>query len=227
LTKQTIFKTCIALNLNDQEAEYFENLVFFNQAKTVEEKNFFFEKLVQKQKLRSVKRIEEEQYEYFSAWYHTIIREAVIIIDFKDDYRLLANFLNPPITPKQAKESVELLLKLGFLTKTGGNYVQTEPLLASDSSTEFRIHQVMNYQIQMLKMTIEAFDRWKPDKRLTSATTFSVSDKTYMQFVEILRDARSQMMKITKADENPQQVYMLGMNLFPMTGKNQSGGKNA
>ncbi len=227
LTKQTIYKTCIALNLNDQEAEYFENLVFFNQAKTIKEKNYFFEKLIEKQKLRNVKRIKEEQYEYFSSWYHVIIREAVTFIDFNEDYKKLANFLNPPITEKQAKESVALLLKLGFLEKVDGRYIQTEPLIASDSATEFKIHQVMNYQIQMLKMSIEAFDRWKSGQRLTSATTFSVSEKTYARFVEILRDSRSQMMKLAMADDNPEQVYMLSVNLIPMTNKKGSGGKHA
>ena len=224
LTKNTIIKTCIAFNLNDREAEYFENLVFFNQAKTIKDKNYYFEKLIEKQKLRNVKKIKEEQYEYFSEWYHCIIREIVTYDDFKEDYSIIANFLNPSITAKQAKDSVKLLLRLGFLKKVDDKYIQTESLLTSESNTDFKVHQIMNFQIKMLKMAMESYDRWKPEKRLTSATTFSISEKSFSQFVGILRDCRSRLMKLTLVDENPEQVYMLSMNLFPMTNKKSEGG---
>ena len=217
LTKNTILKTCIAFNLNDQQAEYFENLVFFNQAKTIKEKNFYFERLIEKQKMRNVKKIKEEQYEYFSTWYHCILREAVTIIDFKGDYGLLARLVQPPITAEKAKESIQLLVRLGFLKKEGARYIQSEPLLATSGATDFEIHQLTNFQISMLKLAIEAYDRWKQDKRLTSATTFSLSRENYPHYVEILRDCRSRMMKLTMEDERPDLVYVLNMNFFPVT----------
>jgi uncharacterized protein (TIGR02147 family) len=217
LTKTTIIKTCIAFKLSDQQAEYFENLVFFNQAKTIKEKNIYFERLIEKQKLRNVKKIKEEQYEYFSAWYHCIIREAIVFVKFDGDYGHLARFVHPQITEKQAKESVQLLLRLGFVKKEGDRYVQSEPLLATQGTSDFQIHQLVSFQIAMLKMAIEAYDRWKQEKRLTSATTFSFSHKNYPQFIDILRDCRSRMMKLAMEDEHPDQVYMLSMNFFPMT----------
>ena len=74
------------MHLTKSEADFFENLVFFNQAKTIQEKNYCFDRLIEKQKLRNVKKIKQEQYEYFSAWYHCIIREAVAVADFGDDF---------------------------------------------------------------------------------------------------------------------------------------------
>lgn len=217
LTKNTIFKTCIALGLKDLEAEYFENLVFFNQAKTVKDKNFFFEKLVEKQKLKNVKKIQDNQYEYFSAWYHCIIREAAAMTEWKNDYAALGRFLNPPVPAEQVQASVDLLVTLGFLTKDGGRYVQSEPLLKTEGDSDFRTHRITHYQIEVLKLAIEAYDRWKPEKRLTSATTFSFSDKNYNRFVEILRECRLQLMKLAMNDEKANQVYILSMNFFPMT----------
>jgi len=224
LTKATIFKTCIAFGLSDQQAEYFENLVFFNQAKSIKEKNIYFDRLIEKQKLRNVKKIKEEQYEYFSEWYHCVIREAVVILKFSGDYSGLARFVRPAISVEQAKKSVQLLVRLGFLNKEGNHYVQSEPLLATSGSTDFEIHQLMNFQIQQLKMAIAAYDRWKQDKRLTSATVFSVSRKTYRQFVEVLRECRLQMMKLAMEDNCPDQVYVLSMNFFPMTCENTESG---
>jgi uncharacterized protein (TIGR02147 family) len=114
LTKATILKTCIALKLNDREAEYFENLVFFNQAKTVAEKNHFFARLVEKQRHRNVAKIKEHQLEYFSEWYHCIVRELVCLQDFNDDYARLARRLFPVITPREAEKSVRFCWNSGF-----------------------------------------------------------------------------------------------------------------
>lgn len=227
LTKNTILKTCIAFSLNTKEAEYFENLVFFNQTKSIDEKNLYFEKLMGMQKLRGVKKVQDAQYDYFSAWYHPIIREVVTFFPFNDDYALLGKQLNPAISEKQAKESITLLLSLGFIHKEGELYRQSEPLLQNDSDREFKIHQVTNYQIQTLKLAIEAYDRWNPQHRLTSATSFSISDKNYDAFVQILRDCRSRLMNITMDDENPERVYMLNMNLYPVSRKGKKGGSHA
>ncbi len=223
LTKQTIYKTCLALNLDDIQAEYFENLVFFNQANTIKDKNHFFEKLIEKQKVRTVKKVKEENYDYFSEWYHATIREVVTFFDFKNNYKKLASFIKPEITIKQAKDSVELLLKLGFLEKKGNKFFQTEPLISSDSGTEFKIHRIINYQIKMLELVKESYDRWPSEERLTSATTYSISEQTYKQFVEILRNSRSQMMKLTESDLNADRVYLLSMNLIPLSSKKGEG----
>ncbi len=215
LTKATILKTCIALKLNDREAEYFENLVFFNQAKTVAEKNHFFARLVEKQRHRSVAKIREDQFEYFSEWYHCIVRELACMVDFKDDYAKLAKCLHPAIAPREAAQSVKMLLNLGFLKKVNGRYHQTEQLLATGYG--LASHQIINFQIAMLRKAIEAFDRCKQNERLTSATTLAVSQATYVKVVEKLRTTRAELLELARCDVDPQSVYELTVNLFPMT----------
>jgi uncharacterized protein (TIGR02147 family) len=221
LTKATILKTCMALKLNDREAEYFENLVFFNQAKTVAEKNIYFERLVEKQRHRNVVKIKEDQFEYFSEWYHCVVRELVCMVDFKNDYMALSKSLRPAISPREAAKSVELLLSLGFLKKINGRYNQSEPVL----STEYNLasHQVVNFQIKMLQKAIEAFDKCKQHERLTSATTLAVSHSTYEKMVEKLRTMRAELLELARNDSAPENVYELIINLFPLTVK----GKNS
>src|SRR5664279_1428769 len=46
LSKQSVLKFARALGINKKETEYFENLIFFNQSKTLEEKNYFLGKLM-------------------------------------------------------------------------------------------------------------------------------------------------------------------------------------
>ncbi len=215
LTTATLLKTCVALKLTDSEAEYFEDLVGFNQAKSVKEKNHFFEKLIKKQKQRNVKKILASQFDYFAEWYHCAIRELVCLHDFKNDHVKLAHAVVPPITAKQATESVKLLLKLGLLKVVEDRYVRSDSVIATGSG--ITSHQVVNFQIAMLKQAIAAFDTCPPNKRMTSATTFGMSAKTYAAFVEKLRRTRSELLEMARQDEHADTVYELTLNLFPLS----------
>src|SRR6185295_11047088 len=103
-----------ALKLGKLEAEYFELMVLFTQAKTNEVKDHYFQKMLGiKRKLKIVK-INEEQYEYYTKWYHPVIRSLVSKVDFGDgnggdDYAKLAHCLMPPIPARDARKSVQLL----------------------------------------------------------------------------------------------------------------------
>ena len=226
LTKQTIIKTCIALKLDDKEAEYFENLVFFNQAKTLKEKNYFFDKLIGLQKLQKIKKITVDQYDYFNEWYHCIIRELVIIADIRNEKETtkIARLLKPSITAAQVNKSLRLLLELGFLKKENGRFVQTEPVLTTGPN--IKNFQVIQFQIQMLKNAIEAFNLCKSEERLASSTTLGISEETYKNFVHKIRDFRNHLMEIARNDDNPEIVYQLNVNLFPLSAKVTRGGKN-
>jgi uncharacterized protein (TIGR02147 family) len=137
------------------------------------------------------------------------------MIDFREDYALLARSLLPPISPREAAKSVRLLLGLGFLKKTGGRYVQSEPVL----STGYGLvsHQIVNFQIMMLRKAIEAFDQCNRQERLTSATTLAVSQATYGKMVEKLRTLRAELLEMARGDAGPDDVYELTVNLFPLT----------
>lgn len=47
LSKQSVYKFSKALNLSKTETDYFENLIFFNQSKTPDEKSFFLSRITE------------------------------------------------------------------------------------------------------------------------------------------------------------------------------------
>lgn len=217
LSKNSIVKTCNALKLKKSEATYFENLVFFNQAKTVDEKNHYFETMVELRKSGNIKKIEEKQYDYFAKWHHCVIRELAVYLDWNNDYTLLGSYVSPKISGPEAKKSVELLLRLGFLQAENGNYTQSEPLLQSDDSTEFKLYRIIKFQIEMLKLAQESYSRFPDYRRMSSASTFSISNANLDRFYEILRESRQKLINIAEKDDNPEDTFMLNINLFPLT----------
>ena len=215
LTKGTIFKTCTAFNIKDKEAEYFETLVFFNQAETTAEKNRYFAELTGLRNESDKKYTLEDQYDYYSAWYHPVVRELACMIDFKEDYKALANALCPTIPPRKAEESVRLLVKLGFLVKKeDGRYQQADPILST--GYDIKAFQIVQYQIEILKLAIESFDRFKGKEKSMSTLTFSVSEPTFKAIKDKSREFRSQVLALVRNDVNPALVYQMSINLFPV-----------
>lgn len=215
LTKQSLLKVCRALDLQGPEAEYFENLVFFNQARTVEEKNHFFDRLVSVQSANKEMQLLPDRFDYFAEWWHPVVREIAVLRPWGSDWAALAAALHPAITPEQAKSSIELLLKLGFLRRKGKGFVQIDPVLKAGSA--FHDHRIVRYQIQMLRHAIEAFDKVKGADRSASATVFGVSKETFALFVKKSRQFRAQLQEMARVDDAADRVYLLSMSLVPLS----------
>jgi uncharacterized protein (TIGR02147 family) len=72
------------MGLKKSETAYFEALVSFNQAASFKERDFSFEKLnsIRPSGVRDSdgRRLRQDQYEYFSKWYHAAIRALIDIM---------------------------------------------------------------------------------------------------------------------------------------------------
>jgi uncharacterized protein (TIGR02147 family) len=215
LSKATVLKLVQVFDFTTIEANYFESLVFYNQAKTLEEKDHYFQKLLELQRNLAPQQIEPDRYSYFSRWYHCVIREAICFESFDGDLQKLSQSLSPKVSIDDVEDSIEMLLKLGFLQKTKTGYEQADPVLTSGNGlNEYRIIQ---FQIAMLKNAIQSFDLIHRNHRLSSSTTFGISQTTFEHFVRLVRDFRAQLTQMAHADKNPDRVYQLALNLFPLT----------
>ena len=217
LTKNSIVKVSGAIGHTKEEANYFENLVFFNQAKTILEKTHYYSKLIEIKRPLSIESIEKSQYEFYKEWYHSVLREAIAIYDFKDDYAALGKFLIPSISEKDAKNSVQTLEDLDFVKRNeDGKYAQTNNLInAKPSPIEALIGQ--KYQIKMSELAIKAFDAHAIHERLSSSTTISISEQTYRLIMLRAREFRREILELAKIDNDPDRVYQMNINLFPVS----------
>lgn len=218
LTKSTLLKTCIALKLKDKDAEYFENLVFFNQAKTIKEKNLYFDKLTRLRGDYERRQVKEDQYAFYGAWHHSAVRELIGCANVKDDYRALGGLLSPSIDAARARESVDLLARLGLIKKNAqGRWRQSDPVLTTGGQVD--APAILAFQKQMLALALEAFERAQPRERLMSSTTFGISEATFDLFKKRIRDLKAELLELARLDDRPDRVYQLNLNLFPLSRK--------
>jgi uncharacterized protein (TIGR02147 family) len=221
LSRQSVYKLSRALRHTKSEAEYFENLVFFNQAAEREERNYFYEKLVsvRSRNPRAVARLQltKEQYDYYSEWYHSAVRSIIGLVRFSGDYQQLAQAVYPAILPKQVKKSVALLVKLGLVRK-GKNGVYELSKAHITTGEEILDLAVLNFHRKATELAGAAMDKLPKDERNITGITLGTSSKAYSEICEAAREFRQRVVDIVDADkEKADRVYRLNIHLFPMS----------
>ncbi|HEX2959343.1 MAG TPA: TIGR02147 family protein [Chitinispirillaceae bacterium] len=201
------------------ERVYFETLVNFNQAKTVESRNNFFLALKEhltKKGYYAVKVLEIEQYEYYSKWYYSVVRSILGMVAMGDEYERIATMVSPSITAGQAKKSVKLLVKLGLIKKnSSGKYELTSNAITTDK--DIRSLAVANFQRETMLMAFRAIDRCERTERDISTMSVGVSEQSYRKIVGMITDFRKVIADIANADQNADRVYQVNFQVYPLS----------
>lgn len=205
-----------AFKFSGKERLYFEHLVRFNQAKTPESKNHHFQILLDLRKGCDVEKITEDQYEYFCKWYNVAMRSLITVFDYKDNFEEIAKTFDPPITPRQAKQSVELLLKLGMLNKDeSGQYKVTSPLVTSGE--DVKTVGLTEFHKSVLQLALRSLDLHQSSSRDISGVTLSLSSRAFENIKEEIAQFRKKVMNIAHQDSNEEAVFQLNIQFFPLT----------
>jgi len=216
LSDDTTIRIAIALRLKKHESEYFDLLVRFTQADNSEEKNVFFRKMIELKKRLNIIRIGEEQYEYYTKWYHPVIRSLVSKVEWNGNFAVLAKFLLPQITPGEAKKSVALLKKLGFIGADGaGKWVQKNDVISTGD--EVMSLNVVNYHKQVTRLAENAFERSAKDWRDISTLTLGINKDDVAAIKARIQLFRREIMEMARASENADRVYQLNFQFFPVS----------
>lgn len=216
LTEDSLHKVMRALNLNKQEEDFFRNLVFFNQATSYEDKNLYYQRLVQSKKIKELKPIEKKQYEYYSAWYHPVIRELVIAKDFDGTPEWISKKLFPTVTTLQVSKSIELLEALNLIVKDGqGKWRQKDSLIST--GPELTSVVVHNYHKILLNLSQQVMDKLSMKEREVSSLTLGVSKKLLPEITTKIREFRQELLKMVAQEAQPEEVALLNIQFYPVT----------
>ena len=200
-----------------RESAYFENLVLYEKAPSEKQSQIYFEKLLQLKGHRS-SQIEKYRYEYFQKWYYSAVRSILGFFDFKDDYKALAEKVNPPITAAQAHAAVDLLLNLEFIKKgADGRYQVTDAHITTGEKWE--AFSVKDYQKQTILLSAESLERDPKDIRDISSVTMSMDGEAFEDVRLIIQECRAAIIRRIDQipDQKPDSVYQLNMQLIPLS----------
>jgi len=217
LTKPVLLKIARALGLDAQQMEYFEDLVSFDQAKSRSDKEYYFNRIVAARRSLRISTLEDKQYEFYSQWYHCVIRELVTMTSADDSLEALAKLLVPAVTPTQVRKSLKLQEELGILRKQGnGTYVQTDQFF--EAGGPVRNLALINYQKEMLKQALQAWDRFNSSEIMMNTVTLSMPEDMVETVKTEIRNFRRKLFNMISQEKiKANRVFNFTMNVFPAT----------
>jgi uncharacterized protein (TIGR02147 family) len=216
LTKKTLLKFAAALGLKGLRAEFFENLIFFNQSTSLPERNAYYGNILRVRAKAGLRKLDEAQFQLFSDWRHIVVRELAAAKGFRPDARWIAKKLGKAISEKEAEGSLKLLSVLGLLKKTANGFTRTD--INITTSDEVRSLLVKNYHHQMIRMGAAALDNLPAALRDISSITIPIHPKDFPKVKEQIQLMRKELLNLGAEQGAAEDVIQVNIQLFPLTG---------
>jgi len=216
LSRDGAVKLSEFFRFSEKQSDYFQALVRFNQAPNTLEKERCWRTLCEIRKYGVHQRLRQDRFEYFSSWYHSALRSLLPVLEAGEDWERMGRLLDPPITARQARESVELLLRLGLLERDGqGRYTVSHPSLSTGD--EIASLAVAGFHKSVLELARRSIDRHPAACRDVSGVTMSLSRDGFQRIKSELRAFRKKVMAIASEDTGEDMVYQLSLHFIPLT----------
>jgi uncharacterized protein (TIGR02147 family) len=215
LTKKSLVKFAAALGLKGLRAEFFENLVFFNQAMVISERNLYYGNILRTRAKAGLRKLDEAQFQLFSDWRHIAVRELAAVKGFRPDAHWVAKKLGKAVTEREAEESLNLLAMLGLLKKTANGFAQSDVNITT--SDEVRSLLVKNYHHQMIRMAGTALDFLPAGKRDVSSITIPIHVRDFPRLKEQIQLMRKEILNLAAEPGTGEEVVQVNIQLFPLT----------
>jgi len=204
--------------LNKGESKYFRILVNYNQAfDEPDERELYFEQLLTL-KRASGREVDTSEYEYYTKWYHAVIRATLDIIDATvSDTVLIRKQLIPEITAKEIRDSLALLAKLNLIyTDSNGFLKPSDTIIRTPQYC--RDEAIIRYQMQVLEQAQHVFPvnhRSGLNKRtITKMLTFSAEGNKRLESA-IDRFSNEINTIVSEDTDQPDRIYQMLISLFP------------
>ena len=169
-----------------------------------------------KVRIEDYQRIQLQQFEVVSDWYHFAILELTKVNDFCPDLKWIAQALG--ISLHQAHRAVSNLVKLGYLdTSTkrwrdltiNGFATNITPGMTSEAAREM--------QRQILDQSRKALETVPLEERDHTSLTVAISKTKIKKVREKIKDFRRELDAMIAADDEFDEVYQVSIGFFPIT----------
>ncbi len=215
LTEKLALRIVDYFKLSSKESDYFLLLVRYTHAKSQDEKQYLFNRII-KLKNRVVKDITPEYYRFYEKWYYSAIREVIATMEFNDDFASLSKHLIPAISVSEAKEAVQLLEQLGFIKRDeNGIYSRVNQVISTGSS--WSSPAIENLQMTLSDLAKESLGKFDKGEREMSNLTLSISRDNIGVIKDKIKELRREILELAAADPTPDSVIQCNFQVFPLT----------
>lgn len=216
LSREMAGRFARACRLDDAQARFFEALVAFNQASTIEDRNACYARLRRQRRFREAHALQAPQDLYHSCWYLPAIRELAMAEDFRPDPEWIARRLSPPIRVSEARTALSTLLELGMLERLeDGRLVQREATVSTGPEV-LSLH-LSNYHRAMMEHAKGSIERHDAGQRDISSLTLCLGPAGIGEVKRAIQRFRRELLELAELEPTPRQVVQINFQLFPLS----------
>ncbi len=221
ITEKAAHRICDALALTGNARKYFVATCNYHYAKASEEREAAIQEILTLRRDVMVSDLDAAQIEYFSEWYHAVVRELVATPDFSPDAAWIAARVNPELTEDEAAYSFKLLQRIGYVEFDAkqGRWVQSDR--AVNTPPQVRSLALQRFHRQMMERAREAIFDVPSAERDISAVTLPLTDEQFSALKKQLIETRNTVLEgfstLNAKNATSWRVYQLNTQLFPVT----------
>jgi len=206
-----------ALKLKASEGKFFETLVFFNHAKSVEERLIYEQRLRKLDTTQSFYSLDLEAFRLVADPLHFILIEMLSLKDFSDDPVWISKRLNYAYSKSQIESAFERLRKLSLIKSDGrGGWVRAQANVTTTNDTPNEaLKQFHRVNIQK---ALVAMDEQPTLERDITSLTLTIKKEDVVEAKKLIKEFRHQFLSVLEAKVGDgDETYQLNIQFFKHT----------
>lgn len=221
ITDRTLPNFVRGLKLSKIEAEYFKSLVFYQEAEDSDARSAYLREMGRIRSRVTTSHIEppfeQARLNVLRSWVPWVVRELIMVKDFKLDADWIVRRVRPKISRQDALDAIDVLERLEYIKKdeTTGRYVQSTPLITTkDEMSRFLLRNTFSSFIAMAR---ESALSDAVDERELAGLVLAFPRSRLPEIQKKIRSLRDEISTTYSNDPEADAVYFLQLSFIPVT----------
>jgi uncharacterized protein (TIGR02147 family) len=196
-------------------AEYFECMVGLCRSRSGSSARIFQERM---DRIRGVKSaaVSSMQAQYYSSWIYTVIRAAIGLQDWRDEYAAMASRLDPSLDPGEVEKAISFLLEHDLIRRDEAGILQPVDRHIRPGTKVDR-EAIRGFQKEMLELGKRSIDEHPPLIRDVSTLTMAIRSDSLPDIRKLIEECREAIRQRIDLDMDPDCIYQFNFQAFPLT----------
>lgn len=203
-----------AWGMNDDETEYFMDMVKFGNERNMDHREVFLKKLLVTRSRNKEFALQDSALKFFSKWYYPVLRDLLPLVPAGTSAEHIGRMFTPALRAPQVQSGIDYLIEAGFITTAeDGKYLVTSPIISTPPRVRSTI--LRKYHLKNLEINAEVYDSFTSDDRSMTSVTCSLSKESFEKVREEIAALREKILAIAREEKSPDRVCHVGFQLVP------------
>ena len=220
LSQEARKKIAQVFGLTEHEAQFFELLVEYVQAKKEAPRQELYKKILSRRNRSAFVKLHPALSRYYQDFRYPLLHNALLACDFKGDFDRLSDFVYPSVPAAELKARLDDMVEWGLVVRReSGRYTVTQRFIEPPATM---MEQVRQLNREWIMHAAEALMKLPSEKRHISTMLLSTTPAACKKIAEKIETFRQEVWKIVTEDkDDPSCIMQLNLQYFPRSRKKE------